>query len=273
MDFLNLIQYIIFGIIQGITEPLPVSSSGHLYLIKNLFNTNMFNDLNFEIVVNFGSFLAILLIFRKDIVKLVSSFFLYIFKSKERKKYANDFKYCLLIIIGSVPVGIAGLLLKDKIEVWLSGLQILGIAFLITAAALFLVRNANGTKKDYEITYKHAIIIGFLQMVALFPGISRSGTVLVGCLLCGFSKESALKYTFMLYFPVSIASMGLGMIDMVNAGNLNNLWLPYLLGLIASGIVTYFSYQWLSNWVKKGKLWKFSIYCLLLGLLVLIYFR
>lgn len=270
---MNLIEYIIFGIIQGLTEPLPISSSGHLVLLKNIFNTNLMSDLNFEIVTNFGSFLAILLIFWKDIIKLIKGFFGYIFDKKKRKEYQNDFKYCMLIVIGSIPVGIAGILLKDTIESWVSDVRILGITFLITATALFLIRNANGKKQDKDITYKDAIIIGLLQMIALFPGISRSGTVLVGCLLCGLSRESSLKYTFMLYFPVSIASMGLGVMDIIEAGNLGSLIIPYLSGLIASGIVTYFSYQWLSNWVKKGKLWKFSIYCLILGIFIFIYFR
>lgn len=270
---MNLLEYIIFGIIQGLTEPLPISSSGHLVLLKNIFNTNLMSDLNFEIVVNFGSFLAILIIFWKDIVKLIQSFFTYIFKKEKRKVCAIDYKYCWLIVIGSIPVGIGGILLKDKIESILSGPKILGVAFLITALALFIVRKSNGKKEDKDITYKDAIIIGLLQLVALFPGISRSGTVLVGCLLCGLSRKSALKYTFMLYFPVSIASMGLGVLDILKAGNISSLLLPYTCGLIASGIVTYFSYQWLSNWVQKGKLWKFSIYCFLLGIFVLFYFR
>lgn len=270
---MNLLEYIIFGIIQGLTEPLPISSSGHLVLLKNIFNTNLMSDLNFEIIVNFGSFLAILIIFWNDIVKLIKSFFTYILKKEKRKQCASDFKYCWLIIIGSIPVGIGGILLKDKIESILSGPKILGIAFLITALALFLVRKANGKKEDNDITYKDAMIIGLLQLVALFPGISRSGTVLVGCLLCGLSRKSALKYTFMLYFPVSIASMGLGILDIIEAGNIHSLLIPYTCGLIASGIVTYFSYQWLSNWVQKGKLWKFSIYCFLLGIFVLYYFR
>ena len=102
---MNYLIYILLGIIQGFTEPLPISSSGHLVFFKNLFNTNMLNDVNFEIVVNFGSFGVILLIFWKDIWKLLTSFFGYIFQKKKRKEYAKDFKYCLLILIGSVPAG------------------------------------------------------------------------------------------------------------------------------------------------------------------------
>lgn len=270
---MNFLLYIFLGMLQGLTEPLPISSSGHLFLFKNLFNTNMFNDLNFEIFVNFGSFLAILFIFRKDVIKLITNFFKYIFAKENKKKYEVDFKYCMLIIIGSIPVGIAGIFLKDVIENTLSKLWILGICFLITALALFLVRNSKGTKKDKDITYLDAVIIGLIQVIALTPGISRSGAVLVACLFCKLSRESALKYTFMLYFPVSVASMLLGVKDLITIPNLNAIILPYTIGMLASLIVTYFSYKWLSDWVKKGKLWKFSIYCLLLGIFVLFYFR
>ena len=177
---MELIKYVILGIIQGLTEPLPISSSGHLLIFRELFNTNMFNDLNFEVMVNFGSFIAILIIFWKDIVRLVTSFFKYLFADKkEKKKYYEDFKYCMLIVVGSIPVGIIGLIFKDKIEAFASVKEV-SFALLITALALFIVKNSKGKKKDNEITYKDAIIIGLFQMCALLPGLSRSGMVLVG---------------------------------------------------------------------------------------------
>ena len=114
MNLVELIKYIVLGIIQGFTEPIPVSSSGHLAIFKKLINSNVLNDLNFEIVVNFGSLIAITLFFRKDIVKLIKEFFLYI-KTKE-KKYLNSFKYCWLIVIGTIPAGILGLIFKDAIS-------------------------------------------------------------------------------------------------------------------------------------------------------------
>lgn len=264
--------YILLGILQGFTEPLPISSSGHLFLFKNIFNTEMLNDLNFEIFVNFGSFLAILFIFLPDILKLIKSFFTYIFKKEKRTLVKNEFKYCMLILVGSIPVGIVGALLKDNIENALN-IKLLGVSFLITAISLFVVKNVKGEKDDKDITYKDAIIIGLLQMVALCPGISRSGIVLVGCLLCKLKKETALKYTFMLYFPVSIASMGLGVLDFLENPASSSLLPCYVVGMIFAGIVTYFSYKWLSNIVKKGRLWKFSIYCVCLALFIFIYFR
>lgn len=270
---MDLFIYIILGIIQGFTEPLPISSSGHIFLFKNVFNTNMFNDLNFEIVANFGSFLAILFIFRKDIIDLLTAFFGFIFNKKARDKYKSKFKYCMCIIVSTIPVGIAGILLKDVIEEKLQNITFLDFAFLITALMLFLIRNRNGEKEDKDITIKNAIIIGLIQMITLMPGISRSGTVLVACLICGMKRSTALKYTFILYFPISLATMLLGVSDIIETGNLTQVWLPYLCGLIAAGVVTYFTYKWLSELVKKGKLWKFSIYCLSLAIFIFIYFR
>ena len=257
---MNYLVYIILGIIQGFTEPIPVSSSGHIFLFKNIFNTEMFNDLNFEIIANFGSFLAILFIFRKDVWELLTAFFSYI-------------RYCLFIIVSTIPIGLAGFLFKDFIEEKLQNITILGFAFLITAFMLLLVKNKNGKKEDYDITLKDALIIGIFQIIALFPGISRSGTTLVLCLLVGMSRSTALKYTFILYFPISVGTMILGVKDIVEAGNLTSVALPYLCGLIAALIVTYFSYRWLSNIVKRGNLWKFSIYCVCLAIFIFIYFR
>lgn len=232
----------------------------------------MFDSLNFEIVSNFGSFIAIFIIFWKDIKELIVAFFSYIFKKETRKDNLAKFKYCLFVIISTIPVGITGFIFKDKLESMYS-LNGLAIAFLITALALFIVRNMKGSKNDYDITLKDAILIGLLQAVTIIPGISRSGTVLVACLLCGLKRDTALKYTFILYFPVSVATMILGVSDLVNTAELSNMLVPYLIGMIAAGIVTYFSYRWLSNWVKNGKLWKFSIYCVILAIFIFIYFR
>lgn len=268
----TIITYIILGIIQGLTEPLPISSSGHIFLFKNLFNTTIFNSLNFEIISNFGSFIAIFIIFWQDIKKLLIAFFGYIFKKEKRKEYSKEFKYCWYIVISTIPVGITGILFKDKLESFYN-LKCLAVAFLITALALFIVHNIKGTKDDNDITLKDAIIIGLFQAVTIIPGISRSGTVLVACLLCHLKRDTALKYTFILYFPVSIATMLLGVSDLLTTAELSSMLLPYFFGLLAAGIVTYFSYQWLSKLVKKGNLWKFSIYCLLLSIFIFIYFR
>lgn len=265
------IKYIILGIIQGLTEPLPVSSSGHIFLFKNLFETEMFNTLNFEIISNFGSFLAILFIFRNDIIKLIKNFFTFVFKPTRRKDNKDGFMYVIKLIISTIPVGITGILFNDYLEANYTSLKFLAISFLFTALMLFIVKNIKGEKGSYDITIKDAIIIGLFQAITIIPGISRSGTVLVACLICKLKRVDALKYTFMLYFPVSCGTMLLKAPDLINTEM--SLFLPYLCGMIAALVVTYFTYNWLSNLVKKGSLWKFSIYCLFLGLFILIYFR
>lgn len=257
------LKYAILGLVQGLAEPIPVSSSGHLQIVKKMFDFKSI-DLNFDIIVNFGSLLAILLIFRKDLLKLFSDFFKYIFK-KRNKNIELNFKYCLLIIIATIPIGIIGYLLKDFIENNLNNFNILGFSFIITAISLFLVRNIKGQKDDHDITYKDALIIGLLQVFAIFPGISRSGITLVGCLSRNLKRETALKFTFLLYIPVSIATFGLGVYDIINLGQINIVFIPYLIGLLVSFIGTLLSYNWLTKIIKNGKLIVFAIYCLLLS--------
>lgn len=268
---IEIIKYLIFGLVQGLTEPLPISSSGHLVVLRYLFNTNTFDDLTFEILLNFASFLAIFFLFRKDIFRLIVSFFKYIFKKEERQKpqVKEDWKYAWLIVLGSIPAAIGGVLLKDFIESKLGNIKILGVAFLITALMLFLVRKLNGSKKDKDLTVSDAIIIGFFQLVALVPGISRSGAVLVGCLVRKLDRDSALRYAFMLYLPVSIGSLLLSIPDLVNIDA--SLALPYGVGFIATTVMTYFASIWFFGIVKKGRLAKFSIYLVVLGAFILLF--
>src|SRR5574344_1357572 len=222
---MNLFKYAILGLIQGITEPLPVSSSGHLLIFRELFNTNMFNDLTFEIIANFGSFIAILIIFRKDVVIIINDFFKYLFLKKKKIKYQANFKYGLLIIISTLPAAIIGMIFKSKIESF-SSVKLVGVSLLITALTLLFVRKKNGEKKEQDLSYSNALIIGIFQMFALIPGLSRSGMVLVGCLLIGLDNNCALKYTFMLYFPISLAAM-LSLINLFAVGINSILIFPY----------------------------------------------
>lgn len=269
MDY---ITCIILGLIQGITEPLPISSSGHIFLFKNLFNTKIFDgSFNFEIISNFGSFLAILFIFRKDIIKLIQNFCLFIFSKTKRNANKDGFMYILKLMVSTIPVGIVGVLFNDYLESHFSSLKVLGLTFLFTALMLYIVRNIKGTKTSKDITFRDAIIIGLFQAITILPGVSRSGTVLVACLICHLKREDALKYTFMLYFPVSAGTIILKVPDLLNTST--TLLMPYLIGMLVALFITYLSYRWLSSIVKNGKLWKFSIYCLLLALFIFIYFR
>lgn len=269
MNIIKILQYVFLGVVQGFTEPIPISSSGHLLIIKELFNFDMLNDMSFEIVVNFGSFLAIVFLYRKEIFKIITDFFSFI-KTKE-ERYKENYKYAWLIVIGTIPAGIFGLLFKDKIDSLSDNVKIIGIALLITACALFLIKDMKGKKEKHEISYFDAFVVGLFQVIALFPGISRSGSTIVGGMTRDFKRETAVNYSFMLYLPISVATMILGVKDLVSSASLSSLILPYTLAMIASMIVTYFSAKWFINIMKKGKLGYFSIYCLVVGVLVILF--
>lgn len=265
---LEILKYVFLGIIQGLTEPLPISSSGHVFILRKLFDLGT-SDLNFEIIVNFGSLIAILLIYRKDIIRLVKNFFK--FFKEETAETKRDFRYCLLIIIGSIPIGLVGVLFKDQIEEKLNNIKIIGISFLITALFLFIVSKIKTTREEKDMNIKDAIIVGLSQVIAVIPGISRSGSTLIGGIFRKLDRKTALKYSFMLYIPVSLGTTILGIKDIIKESNLSSLILPYTLGFIASLAVSYFTLRWFIKIVNKGNLKYFSIYCLILGLLVLIF--
>lgn len=265
---MKLIMYMILGLIQGFTEPIPVSSSGHLVIFNALLNVEELNDLNFEIFVNFGSFIAICFFYRKEIISIIKDFFMYI-KTKD-KKYEINYKYAWLIVIGTIPAGIVGFLAKDIIES-IASVKIVGVSLLITAIMLFMVKDIKGEKEKKDMTFKDALIVGLFQVIALFPGISRSGSTLVGGMSRNLERETAFKYSFMLYLPISVATMLLGVLDVIENPISNTLIIPYIIGMITAGILTYFSIKWFKDIMQKGKLKYFVYYCLIAGIITILF--
>ena len=264
MNVIELLKYIFLGIVQGFTEPLPISSSGHLVIFQELLGMNL-PGINFEIIVNTGSLIAIIIIFYKDIYNLVVRSFLYLFKNKKEYKY--EFKYVLLLIIAVIPAGIIGLLLKDFIDSALKNIITVGISLLITSIALSLVNTQSTENKIEELGFIDALVIGLFQVFALIPGISRSGSTMVGGLSRKISFTETMRFSFLLYIPISIAATFLGLKDLSETD-------PFILGYISAFIVsvisTYFAVKWLFKVVKKGNLKYFSIYCLIMGITVLL---
>lgn len=264
-----LLKYLILGIIQGFTEPLPISSSGHLRIFKSILNSEVLSDMNFEIVVNFGSLVAILILYRKEIVNIIKDFFCYI-KTKE-EKYEVNYKYAWLIVVGTIPAALLGLFVKDFIEEHFTT-KLVGLMLIITSILLFMIKDIKGKKEKQDMTVLDALKIGLFQVVALLPGISRSGSTVVGGMKSNLTREAALNYSFMLYIPISVASMVLGISDLLNSGTLNELFIPYLVSMIAAGIVTYYAAKLFIDIMKKGKLIYFSIYCFIVGIVTFIVF-
>ena len=274
---LALIEYIFLGILQGITEPIPVSSSGHLLILQTIlekFSQNI--NIDFSILAtmtNFGSLIAIVVIYWNDITKLVKSFFAYLLNKNRKKDVKEDFSYCLKIIIATIPAGIAGIIatklnLLNTLE---ENVKFVGFMLLLTAIFLFLIKDFKGSKDKDKITFMDAFVIGICQMIAIIPGLSRSGATIVGGMYRKLKRTTAFDFSFILYIPISVATSILGIKDLLATSISSSTWILYLIATILAGIFTYIFTKWFSKIVKEGKLIYFSVYCVILGLIVILF--
>jgi undecaprenyl-diphosphatase len=266
--FILLIKYCFLGIFQGFTEPIPISSSGHLVLAEHIFGLTI-KGMSFEILVNFGSLLAILFIYRSDLYRLIANGLTYITSKKPEAK--SDFMFIVYLVIGTIPAAVIGLTLGDAIGEHLKDVKVIGFALLVTGFALWLIRNLKGRKQDNELSFKDALIVGLAQAVALIPGISRSGATIVAAMGLGMKQETALRFSFLLFIPVSVGTFLLEGTEIVNDPMLNTLWLPYLLAFIGSVIASYYSLRWFMKVMAKGNLLYFAIYCFIAGTLTIMF--
>lgn len=264
-ELLESIKYLLLGLFQGITEPIPISSSGHLEIAEHFLGLQI-EGMSFALLVNTASLLAVLIIYRKDIIRLIQNGLKFL-KTKDKNAEA-DFRFILYLIVGTIPAGVIGILFQNFIEEHLASIKTVGITLFVTGIALWLIRNLRGRKNDADLSYKDAIIVGLAQAVALIPGISRSGATIVAAMGLGMKQETALRYSFLLYIPVSAGGMILGFSDILNDPYFADLAIPYLLAFIASLIASYFSLKWFMNIMAKGNLKYFAFYCFIVGPLV-----
>ncbi|TFB22028.1 UDP pyrophosphate phosphatase [Filobacillus milosensis] len=264
VDFLELLKFLFLGLFQGFTEPIPISSSGHLVILRELMSIDM-SGLGFEVFVNFGSLLAVLIVYRKDLIELVVNGIRFLLQRDEQ--YKSDFNYIFLLVIATIPAGLLGVLFEDTISGIIGeSVKVVGISLILTGIALWIIRNLEGFKTDDEITIKDAFIVGVAQAIALIPGISRSGATIVGAMLVGFNRSAALKFSFLMYIPVSLGTM-IFSIDEITK-NFSSQAVLLLVALIGSIIASYFALLWFINIMKSGNLKYFAFYCFIVGALV-----
>ena len=268
------IQAIILGIIQGLTEFLPVSSSGHLVIFQNIFGLKE-GAVAFDINLHIGTLLVILICFRKEILSIIGSLFsctnLLIKREQSISEiFKNpDFKLAFLIIAGSIPTGILGLMFHKIADDLFSSVTMVGIMLLCMGSILWLTRYLKTSSKDISgFRTKNALLIGLVQGIAIIPGISRSGSTIATGLYLGLDRETAARYSFLLSIP---AIMGAEVLSLKSlpAGTLipDNVT---LLGMLASFIAGYSALKILLFIVKKGNLHFFAPYCWLAGVATLI---
>lgn len=257
------IKYLFLGLIQGITEILPVSSSGQLIVLGEILNLKE-PGMTFEIFINAASLIAMILILYRDIGQLIKSFFLYIFKKEEKEIYKKDFLYVLKLIVAIIPVGIIGLIFKNYIND-IKNLLTVGIGLLITSTFLlltYLTRNRYESHED--VSWRDSLFIGFAQTVAVVPGISRSGSTYAGGRASKLSLQSIIKFSMLTYILISIPTSFLGIYEAVNLAETIN-WLGYSLAFVVTLIATYITGKLVLKRLKLKHLIYFSVYCLIIG--------
>jgi len=263
---MNLLQAIFLGIIQGLTEFLPISSSGHLVIFQKIFNFST-PPIAFDILAHLGTLFALLFFFRKDIKKIVQNLHQEI-KSRKRGDYTN---LLFSLIVGTIPIVIWGILLREKINIFFDSFLLVGISFFFTAIILYITSFVKDSKKEItKISPLDAIIIGIFQAFAILPGISRSGLTISVALYQQIKKEDAFKFSFFLGI---IAIFGANLLQMPKILNFTTQEiLNGLFGVLFSAIVGFVALKWLQKIIIQGKLHYFGIYCIILGIIcILIY--
>lgn len=276
---MNTLQALIMGLLQGLTEYLPVSSSGHLTIASELFGIDGESNMTFTIAVHVATVLSTLVILGSEIGKILKGMCnpLSPRSLKGNGTFLNrlnpDQRYVLNILVSMIPIGIVGVFFKDKVEeVFGSGLLVVGICLLLTAALLTFSYLARPRQRE-NISLGHAFIIGLAQAVAVLPGLSRSGSTIATGLLLGDKKEKLAQFSFLMVIPPILGEALLDVLKMVKGeeatGGIDTL--PLIVGFVAAFISGCAACKWMIGIVKKGKLIYFAYYCAIVGVASIVY--
>ena len=269
---MNLLDAIVLGIIQGLTEFLPVSSSGHLVIGKALLGVQV-QGIAFEVFVHFGTLLSVIVVYRKDILILIQSVVAGLGKpSRIRQIYRNDknLRLAFYIILATLPAGLIGLFFSSSIETAFNEEKTVSFLLIVTGIVLLLTRVVG--VKDREMKLSHAMLIGFAQALAILPGISRSGSTISVALYIGISREEAARFSFLLAVPVILGATILKLFELFeNVPPASQLY-SLATGTVAAFVSGYAAIKLLLVFVRKGRLDYFAWYCFALGSFGLIYF-
>lgn len=253
---MELLQAIILGIVQGITEWLPVSSSGHLAIIQQVWKIEA--PVFFDILLHLGTILAVIAVFWKDILEMFRAFFKFDFKTEYGK-------LPFMIVFAMVPTAVIGFVFKGLFESFFSNLKVIGVALIITGVFLFICER---WEKKKALGFKESLLIGTAQGIAIIPGISRSGATIGTGLLAGVDKRKAARFSFLLSIP---AIIGAALFDF-SAAEINSVGLlNAAVGVAVAAVVGYFAINWLLKVIEKKRFHWFAVYCWAIGIIVLFY--
>lgn len=276
---MELLKAIILGFIQGVAEFLPISSSGHLAIFKNVLGFDTDTGLLFDVLLHLGTLAAVFVVFHKDIFELIKEgfaiigqFFKSVFgclfkKAKWQPVVSTPYRrFVMLVIVSTIPTGIMGILLEGAIGAASATLIVPGILLLLNGIQLLISdRLPDGALTEADASYGKAAIVGVAQGIATFPGISRSGTTITACLACGFKREFAVKYSFIMSIPAILGALVLELFDfspeMLSGSDMVN----YLAGMLVSAVVGYVCIKTMLVIVRGKKFKYFAYYCFAMG--------
>ncbi len=281
---MELWKAIVMGMIQGLAEFLPISSSGHLAIFKHILNIDLeTGGIVFDVMLHLGTLAAIFVAFWPDIKELITEgfgilgdFFKNLF-AKNKKGYSEIIntayrRFVMLVIVSTIPTGIIGVLGKDLIEQASSTLIVPGICLIITAVLLHIAdRTPHGEKDSETVSYKEAGLVGIAQGIATLPGISRSGTTITACRVLGFDRDFAVKYSFIMSIPAVLGAAVLELKDFSMAGVGMVTFVNYLVGTVIAGVVGYICIKTMLVIVRQKTFKGFSIYCLIAGTVAILW--
>ena len=257
---MDTLQAILLGIVQGITEFLPVSSSGHLQIAKELLGVELENNITFDVTLHAATVLSTIVVLWQELWRLVKGCF--------SRRFTEEQAYILKVILSMIPAGVVGVLFADQIEALFSSLWFVGLMLLLTAALLSFAYYAKPRQKS-EISYRDAFIIGIAQAAATMPGLSRSGSTIATGLLLGNEKSSVAHFSFIMVIPVILGKM---LLDILS-GEMAAMAVPteaLVSGFLAAFISGALACKFMIEIVKRGKLIWFALYCAIVGLICLI---
>lgn len=285
---MSIIQSIFLGIVQGITEFLPVSSSGHLAILKNLLGIHIQGGLFFDILLHLGTLAAVITAFRKDIGRMIAelicivrdivyniSIFRHNHKEQDAKRYRkivhnNYRKFVMLIFVSTIPTAVIGYTARDLVSITEQTLIVPGVCLILTAGLLLVADVMESEKKiPRDITYSNGFMIGVVQGLSVIPGLSRSGATITACLISGFDRKFAVKYSFIMSIPAILGAVALECGEISQNAVTVPQFFVYLAGAAAAGIVGYFVIKKMLLIVRKKKFKIFALYCLVLGIVAI----
>ena len=281
---MTFIQSVFLGIIQGITEFLPVSSSGHLSILRNLFGIQTDGGLLFDVMVHLGTVIAICVVFRRDVLRMIGetirmvsdiwvngSVLIHNKKEKDARRYKkilhnNYRRFVVMVLCATIPTAVIGYAARDLVTLASDSLLAPGIGLILTAVFLIIADvSENGKKIPKDISFTNSFLVGIAQGISTLPGLSRSGTTIAACLISGYDKRFAVKYSFIMAIPAILGAACLEIGQVFSSRISLSQFFIYLAGAVTAGVVGYFSCRKMLTIVRKKKFRGFAIYCLILG--------